>query len=74
MEGYALDPNMLVNALASKDNDVVGGNGLFWIFLLILFGGGGNGGGMTDGGCIGDITQKRGGTPFKQSMKLQKML
>ena len=39
MEGYALDPNMLVNALTSKDNDAVGGNGLLWIFLLILFGG-----------------------------------
>ena len=36
MEGYALDPNMLVNAL-TKDNDAVGGNGLLWIFLLILF-------------------------------------
>lgn len=60
MEGYALDPNMLVNALTSKDNDAVGGNGLLWIFLLILFGGGGNGGGMTDGGCIGDITQITG--------------
>lgn len=42
MEGYALDPNMLVNAL-TKDNDAVGGNGLLWIFLLILFGGGGFG-------------------------------
>lgn len=45
MEGYTLDPNMLVNALASKDNDGLGGNnGLLWIFLLILFGGGGFGG------------------------------
>src|SRR5574344_2665652 len=43
MEGYTLDPNMLVNAL-TKDNDAVGGNGLLWIFLLILFGGGGFGG------------------------------
>lgn len=38
-----LDPNMLVNALANKDNDDLGGNGLLWIFLLILFWGGGNG-------------------------------
>lgn len=30
MEGYALDPNMLVNAL-TKDNDAVGGNGLLWM-------------------------------------------
>ena len=44
MEGYTLDPNMLLNALTSKDNDAVGGNGLLWIFLLILFGGGGFGG------------------------------
>lgn len=45
MEGYTLDPNMLVNALASKDNDgISGNNGLLWIFLLILFGGGGFGG------------------------------
>ena len=39
-----LDPNMLVSALANKDNDGLGGgNGLLWIFLLILFWGGGNG-------------------------------
>ena len=38
-----LDPNMLVSALANKDNDDLGGNGLLWIFLLILFWGGGNG-------------------------------
>ena len=40
-----LDPNMLVNALASKNDDGgLGGNsGLLWIFLLILFGGNGFG-------------------------------
>ena len=42
---YSLDPNMLVNALANKDDDNgLGGNGLLWIFLLILFGGNGFGG------------------------------
>lgn len=48
--GYGLDPNMLVNALANKDNggnnDAFGGNGLLWIFLLILFMGGGFGNGF----------------------------
>ena len=37
MEGYTLDPNMLVNALTKDNGDAVGGNGLLWIFLLILF-------------------------------------
>ena len=45
-----LDPNMLVSALANKDNDDLGGNGLLWIFLLILFWGGGNGFGYNRGG------------------------
>lgn len=41
MDNYSLDPNMLVNALANKDSDALGGgNGLLWIFLLILFWGG----------------------------------
>ena len=41
MDGYNLDPNMLVSALSNKDNDSLGGgNGLLWIFLLILFWGG----------------------------------
>lgn len=44
---YALDPNMLVNALANKDGDNgLGGNGLLWIFLLILFWGGNGFGGF----------------------------
>lgn len=46
MDGYSLDPNMLVNALAQRDDDGgLGTNGgLLWIFLLILFWGwGGNG-------------------------------
>ncbi len=46
MMDYALDPNMLVNALANKDNcndGLGGGNGLLWIFLLLLFGVGGEG-------------------------------
>lgn len=47
MGGYALDPNMLVNALANKDDDNgLGGNGLLWIFLLILFWGGNGFGGL----------------------------
>lgn len=45
-----LDPNMLVSALANKDNDGLGGsNGLLWIFLLILFWGGGTGFGNRGG-------------------------
>ena len=45
-----LDPNMLVSALANKDNDGLGGsNGLLWIFLLILFWGGGTGFGYKGG-------------------------
>lgn len=57
MEGYALDPNMLVNAL-TRDNDgfMGGNNGLLWIFLLILFGGNGfgfgNRGGVAEVGAI----------------------
>lgn len=45
-----LDPNMLVSALANKDSDDLGGNGLLWIFLLILFWGGGNGFGYNNRG------------------------
>ncbi|MCF0126452.1 MAG: hypothetical protein HUJ68_12010 [Clostridia bacterium] len=41
---YNLDPNVLVSALANKDNDSFGGNGLLFLFLLILFWGGGFGG------------------------------
>ena len=45
-----LDPNMLVSALANKDNDGLGGsNGLLWIFLLILVWGGGTGFGNRGG-------------------------
>lgn len=45
-----LDPNMLVSALANKENDGLGGsNGLLWIFLLILFWGGGTGFGNRGG-------------------------
>ena len=45
-----LDRNMLVSALANKDNDGLGGsNGLLWIFLLILFWGGGTGFGNRGG-------------------------
>ena len=42
MEGFNLDPNLLVNALGKNDNDGMlgGGSGLLWIFLLILLGGG----------------------------------
>lgn len=46
MEGMGLDPNLLVNTLANKNNNndgAFGSNGLLWIFLLILFWGGGNG-------------------------------
>lgn len=52
MEGYNLDPNMLVSALTNRDNDGLGGgNGLLWIFLLILFwGGNGYGFGGNRGG------------------------
>lgn len=54
MDGYSLDPNMLVNALSQKDgaDSGFGGNGLLWIFLLILFlgGGFGNGGFGGNGG------------------------
>lgn len=52
MGGYALDPNMLVNALANKDDDNgLGGNGLLWIFLLILFWGGNGFGGFGRNGA-----------------------
>lgn len=58
MDGYTLDPNMLVSALSNRNGNNVGpggwygggldcpsgGNGLLWIFLLIIFGGGGFGG------------------------------
>ena len=44
MDGYSLDPNMLVNALSNRNGGdgfgLGGGNGLLWIFLLILFWGG----------------------------------
>ena len=45
MEGFNLDPNMLVSAISNKDDGGLGGsNGLLWIFLLLLFGGNGFGG------------------------------
>lgn len=56
MDGYSLDPNMLVNALAQKDGDNgLGDNGLLWIFLLILFWGGGFGGGFGGNGGAGAV-------------------
>lgn len=55
MEGYALDPNMLVSALTNRDNDTFGGNnGLLWIFLLLLFGGNGWGAFGRNGEVIND--------------------
>ena len=60
MDGFNLDPNMLINSLTrGNDNDGFGGgNGMLWIFLLVLFLGGGNGGlfgnrGANDGTVAG---------------------
>lgn len=48
MEGYNLDPNLLVNALGRNTdcNDGIfgGGGGILWVLVLLLFGGGGLGG------------------------------
>lgn len=46
MDGFNLDPNLLVNSLTKENRNegLGGGNGMLWIFLLILFLGGGNGG------------------------------
>lgn len=54
MEGYNLDPNVLVNALGRDNDSFMGGNnGLLWIFLLLLFGG--NGFGFGSKGAAGDV-------------------